>query len=89
MARVTVSESELLEALKTATDAHMNPDDAYTVVEICEATSCGREVTCRKLNRLKTANLIEVVSLRREALDGRMRVVPGYRFLKPKKKRAA
>jgi hypothetical protein len=86
MARITISTSELLEAVKTATGANANPDDAYTVAEISEAMGAGVHVTRERLNRLKRAGLLEVLSARREALDGRLGMVPAYRFLKGKKR---
>jgi DNA-binding Lrp family transcriptional regulator len=93
MASVKVSESELLEALKSAVSGHENPDDAHTVVEIAAAMGASRPLTCERLLRLKKAGLIEVVRVERERLDGGRSIVPAYRFLNRKRtkkgKRAA
>lgn len=86
MARIEVSTSELLEAVRSATGAHVNPDDAFTVAEISEAMGAGERVTRDKLAKLKAAGCLEIIFVEREALDGRMRKVPAYRFRAPSKK---
>lgn len=75
-----ITTSELLEALRTATGAHVNPDDVYTASEISEASSASLGVVRAQLSRLKQSNLLECVKVQREFLDGRRALVPGYRF---------
>lgn len=84
---MNITTSELLEAVRSATGAHMNPDDAYTVAEISEAMGNSRQLTCQKLARLKTAGLLEILRAPREDLGGRMQMVPAYRFRAKAKKR--
>lgn len=84
MARVNISTSELLEAVKSATGAHLNPDDAFTVSELSEALGNSRQLTCRKIRLLR--DHVEVVKVKRTRIDGMESLVPAYRF-KSKAKR--
>jgi hypothetical protein len=84
---MNISTSELLEAVRTATGAHVNPDDAFTVTELSEALGNSRDLTCKKIGRLQREGLVEVVKVKRSRIDGLETLVPAYRFLAKKAKR--
>ena len=78
----------LLDGLRQALEANTGPDDAMTIPEIAAvlARESGRsvEMTRRRLRELlpilKARGIVELVWLRRLAVDDRMAKVPGYRF---------
>lgn len=84
---MNISTSELLEAVRSATGSHVNPDDAFTVGELSEALGNSRALTCQKIAKLQKEGLVEVVRVSRPRIDGCMSVVPAYRFQKPKAKK--
>lgn len=73
--------NEILEALQeAAATLPENPDDAYSVVELCAATGWGNRRVLDHLKSLKALGLIGHVQVRREGLDGRLSRVIAYRF---------
>jgi len=82
-----VTQDDLLDALRQAMTVPAS-GDAPTVGELAAATGRNVQVVRASLKALLDAGRLEVVTMRRPALDGRMRVVPGYR-MKAKAKRAA
>jgi hypothetical protein len=93
--RVTITTTELLEALDAARATLPRPADrpagVYTGTEIREATGwCAARFT-REMRALAQAGKIEVSKVPLVALDGRVMQVAGYRILaaSPKRKRAA
>lgn len=86
MEAVDISEAEILDALRaTLGNADLGPRDAFTRGEIGAAMGWGLPRTSSHLIALKHQGLVEVVKVKREAVDGRHCMVPGYRFLKRKK----
>jgi hypothetical protein len=79
--RVNISTDDLLDALQAA----MGPVDtceASTVQDLVEKTGWGRTKVTGTLGRMAKAGRLEVVRVRRLALDGRIASLPAYR-LKP------
>lgn len=85
---MNISTSELLEAVRSATGSHVNPDDAFTVAELSEALGNSRGLTCQKIAQLQKEGLVEVLRVSRPRIDGAMGVVPAYRFRSKAKKRS-
>lgn len=75
-----ITTTEILDALAAATQRAPNPDDAYTVPELCAATGWTPHMTRRYLAQLKDAGRLQVVMLARERLDGKPCTSPGYRI---------
>lgn len=87
MARITISESELIDALRAATgNGESGPADAFTLKEIKAATGWGDRRVLAHLYLLKAQGMLQIVTVNRERLDGRVGGVPGYRFLKKPRK---
>lgn len=87
MARVEITTSELIDALRAATgNGEEGPADAFTRNEIKAMTHWGFPRITDHLTALKQQGLLDVVWVNRERLDGRVVKVPGYRFLRPAKK---
>lgn len=87
MARIAISESELIEALRAATgNGESGPADAFTRNEIKAATGWGDDRISAHLHLLKDQGMLQVVRVRRRRLDGQVNPVPGYRFLKKPRK---
>lgn len=82
---MNITTSELLEAVKSAVGAHVNPDDAFTVTELSDALGNSRTLTCRKIRLLQKESLVDVVKVQRPRIDGMMTLVPAYRFRKSQK----
>lgn len=79
-----ITTAEILAALATAATGHgpsVGPADAHTGTEIRAAMRWTTIAFKREMTRLKVAGLIEVVRVTREAVDGRMANVVGYRCL--------
>ncbi|HET8771057.1 MAG TPA: hypothetical protein VFM71_08735 [Gemmatimonadaceae bacterium] len=77
-----ITTAEILEALSRAggpTDAEAA--DAHTSAEIRAAMGWSPSTFSLEMKRLKAAGKLEVVKVRREALDGRLARVVGYRLL--------
>jgi predicted transcriptional regulator len=82
MARVTITQAELLDALATAS---VEPEDARTLAEISAETGVA-EKRCRDaLHALNAAKRLVVHRVTRIALDGRRATVPAYTILPAKK----
>ena len=85
---MTITESELLEALRAATPRRADgPTDAYTTREIRKATGWGLAQAMAYLRSLADDGRLEAVKVRRTAIDGRLALVTAYRFLTPKGKK--
>lgn len=84
MAPVTISTSELLDALQEAT-GDTDPTDALTLLELRGLIGWGRDRITKHLLKLKASGRLQVVFVKRERLDGNMVKVPAYRFVKGKK----
>lgn len=83
MAAIDITEAEILEALRESMDnPDLGPADAFTRNEIAEAMGWSLDRTSAHLLAVKRQGQLEVVTVKREALDSRQMSVPGYRFLK-------
>lgn len=80
-ANISISENELLDALREATESEQGDDGALTLREIMAATGMSERRAKEHMSRLKAAGRIEPVKVRREALDGRNALVPAYRVI--------
>lgn len=78
--RIELTESDLIAALLEARGEPGNADGALTMREIVQQTQWGERRLQLKLEEMKRAGRIEVVRVEREALDGRLVRVPGYRL---------
>jgi response regulator of citrate/malate metabolism len=73
-----ITYQELLDAIKAATMAD-GAKDGFTTNELAEASERSPLTTRRYIKRMLNDGLIERCFVRREAIDGRLFRVPGYR----------
>lgn len=76
-----MNESDILRELESAIAAAGNPEGAYTTQELGEALGLGEEAVRRRLKALKRAGRLEVLTVRRENINGVMDHRPAYRIL--------
>lgn len=82
--RLSVTESDLLDALQTARHASdEGPTDAHTTEELAMALDVDARLARRQLRALWQQGRIETVRVRRPAMDGRRCVVVAYRLIAP------
>lgn len=82
MARVEITQAELLDALATAS---AEPEDARTLAELSAETGLSERKTRAALHALNAAQRLVVHRVTRMALDGRNATVPAYTILPAKK----
>lgn len=82
MARIVITQAELLDALATGST---DPEDAHTLVEIAAQTGLTQPRTLQALHALKAAGRLIPHRVKRPALDGRIATVPAYTILPAKK----
>ena len=80
MARVDVTEADLLAALREASSPDAEPDDAYTVVELADRTGTPLRVMRERVGAMVRRGQVECVRVTRTAMDGRAAKVPAYRL---------
>lgn len=86
MEAVTITESEILEALReSAGNPNLGPVDAFTRGELRSAMGWGLNRTTAQIFALRKKGAVEVVSVKREGVDGKHYTVSGYRFVKQKR----
>jgi hypothetical protein len=78
-ARVTLTETELLDELRTAA-AKGSATDAPTFDELRESTGFSLMMLRRTLKRLVSTGQMECVKVYRARVDGQHNPVPGYRL---------
>jgi Mn-dependent DtxR family transcriptional regulator len=86
MAPVTITERELVEAVQAAlasVPVEEETTDGFTVLELSAAMKVGQHPARAMVRRLAQIGMIEIVDVRRRALDGRLMRVKGYRIKKP------
>lgn len=83
---ISLSQSEILEALNVARAGPVQPTDTFTVAEIVKATGRDPGTIRGQLMALMQGGSVECVKVKRPTLDGRNMLLPSYRFLKRKKK---
>lgn len=89
MARISVTENDLLDALSEALPSGKGPDDARTVREMAKATGWS-EVRVRKaLVAVQEQGRLVVHRVGRQGIDGRAAVVSAYTIVPEKAKRRA
>lgn len=75
-----ITEAELLQALRDAeVNGQASPDGFYSRGELMELTGWDRIKTLGVLQRLNRANRLEVLNVKRVAINGRALPVPVYR----------
>ena len=81
--RVSVTESELLEAVREAIAGRPETgDDAFSVDELSEALSCHPATARKAIKGLMASQRAEAVRVKRRAMDGRLANVVAYRLLR-------
>lgn len=75
-----LTENEILDALRVAATQISNPDDAYSIVELATASGWAEHRVRRHLVTLKAQGQLDIVTVWRESLNGRMQRVTAYRF---------
>ena len=82
MARIAITQAELLDALSTAS---LEPEDAMTLRELCVEFSLAEARMRRALHALAKQSRLRAHQVTRSALDGRQAKVPAYTILPAKK----
>ena len=86
MARVVLSESEIIEALHHARRSDVpDPPGAFTVAELSKKAHCAARTIREQITALRAKGLIEQFRVQREGSDGRQITVNAYRILRAKK----
>lgn len=76
-----MTENELIEALRSAmAGGDAGPDDAHTVMEMCELTGHGQMFIRKHLKLLLNSGRAEMVRVNRQSIDGRIQRLPAYRI---------
>lgn len=83
---VSITTTEILDAIQAAQVETKNPDGALTVQEMVQATGYTRRKIEETLARIKAEGRLRRYHVKRERLDGVMRGVPAYAVV-PKRKR--
>lgn len=90
MAAIRVTEAELLDELRAATQSVApKSGDALTMPEMAEALGIGRGAATLRIRRLHRAGQIDVVRVQRMGIDGVVRPLVAYRLKKAKRGKAA
>lgn len=76
---ISVTESELIEALRQASAAAPDPDGAVVTQDIVRAMGKGERFVRTILRDLIAQGVVEMVKVRRPAIDGRVIPQPAYR----------
>lgn len=80
--RVSITESEILHALREAMqEQDSGVSDAFTVAELCETTQRGEKTVRKMLRSLIQSGRAEVVQKPTVDLTGKTIRVPAYRAL--------
>lgn len=79
---IRITENELVDALLAAIRPEDTSDErgAMTVKELADATGRADLFVRRNIKALLGAGKMEVVKVRRPAIDGSLRVLPAYRL---------
>ena len=75
-----ITQDDLLDALQTALGPMGDDGDGKTVQDIVAETGWGTTVVRKNLANLQRQGRLEVVRVKRPALDGRQCSVPAYRM---------
>jgi hypothetical protein len=87
MARIIISEAEIIEALSSARrELPPDPLGAFTVRELAKKAHKAEATIRGEIATLKEKGLIEEVQLYRSRSNGRPLMVPGFRVLAAPKK---
>lgn len=82
MTRVSVTESEMLEAVKKFMGDRPAGEEGATIVELSEAHGCSTETMRRVVKDMLIRGLASVVKVQRPRMDGATTTVSGYRLKK-------
>ena len=86
MARVVLSESEIIEALHNARKSDVpDPPGAFTVADLAKKAHCATRTIREQIAALRAKGLIEDFRVQRDGSDGRQIMVRAYRILRAKK----
>jgi DNA-binding Lrp family transcriptional regulator len=80
VARITLTESDLFDEIRSAVAAMPSVEGAFTFNELREKMGLSVPATTKRLKALKSAGKLESIRVYREGLDGRNAQVPGYRL---------
>lgn len=72
---------QIIAELEELTRSGTTPDGFYTTKELADLLGLGKVSMTKRLDLAKKAGRLEVVFVKREALDGRMMRSPAYRIL--------
>lgn len=84
-AEISISESEILEALQSAAVEPERPANALTAYELSVALGISESTAARRIRAAVRAGKLECVQVRLANIDGTIRPRPAYRPV-PKKK---
>ena len=82
---IRITTAELIDALAAAATGN-GPDEAKTANELAEESGIPVKVTRKALLALKQAGRLQIHTVSREALDGRLSRIAGYTITPAKKK---
>ena len=86
MARVVLSESEIIEALHNARRSTVpDPPGAFTVSDLAKKAHVAHRTIREQISALRAKGLIEEFRVHRDGSDGRQIMVRAYRILRAKK----
>lgn len=81
---ITVTESELVEALREAAQpGSSDVEGALTVAEMAACTNRGEKYVRDNIRKLLAEGKAELVRIPRTAIDGRLQNLPAYRLVRP------
>lgn len=79
-----VTQDDLLDALRSALTTAPS-DDGFTGPELARTMGCGENKVRQALRALLSEGRLDVITLRRQGLDGRAMSIKGYRLRKVKR----
>lgn len=77
---MTITENDLLDAIRAALATPTEAGDGFTGPELAEAAGKSTTTVRQALKRLLASGTAEVVQLRRMKINGQAATVPGYRL---------
>lgn len=75
MARIEITENEIMEALRVAKEA---PEGAWTLTDLTDRLQLSRRKINNALRELNKQQRLVVVHVHRQGIDGRNIAVPAY-----------
>ncbi len=78
--KLTITENELVEALRSAMGPDEGPTDARTVQEMAATIGRAERFVRDNVRKLIAEGRVELVRVKRPAIDGRIQSLPAYRI---------